>query len=93
MGDKEVRMKVLVFISFAAVTSDPNISVTFNNHLSFWLTLHVCAIGTIALGRCAELRLGCASLCPSFRSKTQAEEAEEKEREPAIKALEDSDGT
>lgn len=62
MGDREVRMKVLVFISFAAVTSDPNVSVTFNNHLSFWLTLHVCAIGTIALDRCAELQLGSVRL-------------------------------
>lgn len=77
----------LVLVSLAAVTSDPNISVTFNNQLSFWFTSHACAIGTTALGRRAELWLGCALLCPSFRSKTQAEEAEEKEQEPAIKVL------
>lgn len=57
MGDEEVRLKVLVFVSFAAVTSDPNVSVTFSNHLSFWFTSHVCAVGTIALGSWAELCL------------------------------------
>lgn len=77
-----MMMKVLVFVSFAAVTNDPNVSVTFSNRLSFWFTLHV--------GSCAELWLGCAWLNPSFHPKTQAEEAEEKKQETTIKALEDS---
>lgn len=80
-----MRMKVSVFVSFAAVTNDPNVSVTFNNHLSFWFTSYV--------GSCTELWLGCAWLHPSFHPKTQAEEAEEKEQETTMKALEDSDRT
>lgn len=66
-------MKVLVFVSFAAVTNDPNVSVTFK--FCLFLLVHACTLAA------AELWLGCAWFNPSFHPKTQAEEAEEKARD------------
>lgn len=36
-----MSVNVLAFVSFAAITNDPNFSGTYNNHISFLFTLHV----------------------------------------------------